>query len=386
MKNIVYANMSYASMDYVQIDFFIELKRKVPNIDMLYLCIWDKRIFEDKGFYESLLANETSEEKLKKMVEKVEQLLISLDIKNYELIYLSDAIERLSSDKNITEIVERTTSKINLGDLERMYKKISYIRPVPISRIIYLIYDFLICLYLNEIYPTFKYEPNIYYAGDRSKPLNSFVSDVLTEKKKPVREIKKVYYLAPKALINEKDRVNWPYLKMDSEIVKKSIYQYFEKQTEIKKKAEELLRLFAKVTKDITLYKKKKIEKIPLEKAIYLLDSLKKDDISETIYLNMMEYFNLIDKKMEKISIKKTKNIIFIKDAENFDKIFSILNPAKIEIIKLCDGTRSISQIAQNCKLKDNSVRCYISELRKNRIISNEKNPNKVINEIVIML
>jgi predicted regulator of amino acid metabolism with ACT domain len=95
-------------------------------------------------------------------------------------------------------------------------------------------------------------------------------------------------------------------------------------------------------------------------------------------------YFSHIKSLIENSEESEIKKITYVDNKEKFEKIFKNINPAKLEILKHCDGKNSIEDITQKVSMKESSIRSYISRMKNEKLITDSKKPLRLIDEIVI--
>ncbi|MBU0461787.1 MAG: hypothetical protein KJ574_04335, partial [Nanoarchaeota archaeon] len=81
---------------------------------------------------------------------------------------------------------------------------------------------------------------------------------------------------------------------------------------------------------------------------------------------------------------KELKKINYIRDPKNLKAILNILSPSKMEILKLCDGTRTIRDIVDKSPMKESSTRSYLSRLKAQNIITGDPKPKRKVDEVLI--
>ena len=86
-------------------------------------------------------------------------------------------------------------------------------------------------------------------------------------------------------------------------------------------------------------------------------------------------------KKIEEIIYQKNNEIfesITLCNIEKFSEKIKPLNSLKLKILRLCNGTNSSEEIARTLKLNQNTVAVYITQLRKNNMVTSERNPKRI--------
>ena len=115
-----------------------------------------------------------------------------------------------------------------------------------------------------------------------------------------------------------------------------------------------------------------------------LFKELKKEDLIKTLTVNIYNYLGFVKDNMLTSRDDKLKKVNYIKDAKSLKSILSVLNPSKMEILKLCDGKNSIKEIIEKSPMKPSSTQSYISRLKASGIISKSNIPKRFVNEVVI--
>ena len=89
---IIYTNISPVTNTYTNINHIFYLAKHKPQ--KVYLCVWDKFVFEHPVFEKSLGNTTNKIEKLRENVQTLEKLMSYLKI-DYKIIFLSEAMNRL---------------------------------------------------------------------------------------------------------------------------------------------------------------------------------------------------------------------------------------------------------------------------------------------------
>ncbi|MBU0958744.1 MAG: hypothetical protein KKB31_02235, partial [Nanoarchaeota archaeon] len=139
---IIYTNISPVTNTYTNINHIFYLMKQKPQ--KIYICVWDKFVYEHPVFEKNLGNDVNKKEKLKENVEILEKLMTYLKM-DYKIIYLSEAINRLFSNSHYLSEFQDILSKIKVENLKQGCE-IEYIpfNCISLSRINYIISDYLI--------------------------------------------------------------------------------------------------------------------------------------------------------------------------------------------------------------------------------------------------
>lgn len=350
---------------------------KLKEGDKFILCFWDQKIypFQSYGF-------DLSKESYKELVEKIKSLLDYYKV-DYHIIYLSDAFSRLLNNEQTSELLYSTLGRISLGYIKEHHEKneIPY-NNITINKITFVIADYLIALYINKLFPELRIEKiTNYYSGKKFKSLFNKIEETISEKHLLVNYPEMLY-------VNNIPVLNyisgkWISVGMSKNEIEREI-AYSDKVDSAEGK-DILSALSLLINKNqFVLSKDHKLEKTNLPYVLEIFSELDKKDKIITLTENLFNFLETIKGQILDAKETSIKKVNYVKNQDDFRKIFVNLNPKKLEIIKLCDGTKTISEIVKLSPLKESSTRSYLSRLRAKDLITKDEMPKRRIDEILI--
>ena len=117
------------------------------------------------------------------------------------------------------------------------------------------------------------------------------------------------------------------------------------------------------------------------------LAEMDKKELVDSLSLGFYDYMQHLENDVMVIDPNQgMKKVNYIKTPEQLKNIMCMLNPSKMEILRLCDGNNTIKEIVKKSSIKASSVQSYISQLRANDIITKDSKPKKRVDEILISL
>jgi len=387
MSKVYFVNVYCNSVHYPVIDYLVQLASLMDKEDKVVLCFWDKPIYKFQGRKFSLRDTETVVDKTKEIVEQLRSILAYYKIKS-QVIFLSDAYSRLVRKEEFQDILNIALGKLTLGYLEDMYKLNKYLahRPLTISKVIYMVADFLIALGFDKIYPELGIKKiDYYYTGERFKVVNDVITESLSDYdmvyKRPA-----IKYVSTIPIISYEEG-KWISVGMTQSRIKDAILNCeFKKEIEMKD-FEVLFKIIQRVIGEeaVTFYKIVKGRKNFLSSSFEDLKKLSKEEKIENLAENFQKYLDYVGENMLDSQLdSETKRINYVKTPEQLKEVLDILNPSKMAILSLCDGTHTVRDIINKSSMKPNSVQSYISRLRAKGLITKDSMPVKKINEILI--
>ena len=366
---LLYTNVSPVTKAYTNINHVFHLKKQKPQ--KVFLCVWDNYVFESPVF--SFDSEKSKETKLNENVLQLEKLMQSLGI-DYKIIYLSEAWSRLFRNKELTKIFQNIISSIKLDELKEGFL-MNYIPfgEISLSRVNYIIADYLIATYLPELYPEIcNSQPTVYLTSERFKIFQNDINNHLKSSYSRYSPVK-VEFVNKVPVIIHKEKKNIPSSEMSKDSIKKIVKSHYEKVPN-NKEIYDLSNIFLEVLTKLEFKKKNELEK------------LKYDEFVEFVTENLYKYFNEINKITEKIKVNEQKKNLYVHNHEEFNYYLKQLNPIKLEILKNCNGNNTSLDISKKTGLKLSTVSTYITQLRLGKIIDNSKKPRRLIDSFVIDL
>ncbi|MBT4174883.1 hypothetical protein HOC80_01635 [archaeon] len=380
MKRVFYANLYAESLHYPMIHYIQDLKDTMKKGDKLILCIWDKRIY---SFQKPEAVDFRT--KQKEVINNIQAILNYYEV-DYEIIFLSDAFLRLVKVDEFNELLYRILSKISVNQVENAYRSEMYLsrRPITISKLVFIVADYLISLFFKKLFPELNVkEVTNYFTGKRFKAVLEVIEESISEIGIIV-SFPRVLYTNPIPILNY-DSGKWISVEMSKNEVEKAIREALKDKLKLKQ-IKEIIHLLHYLLGDDGFYICKDDKSLNASKD-ELIDSfkeLKKEDLIKTLTVNIYNYLGFVKDNMLTSRDDKLKKVNYIKDAKSLKSILSVLNPSKMEILKLCDGKNSIKEIIEKSPMKPSSTQSYISRLKASGIISKSNIPKRFVNEVVI--
>lgn len=362
---IIYTNISPVTNAYTNINHIYYLKKQNPK--KVYLCIWDNFVFEHPTFEKDLDYKTNKLQKLNENVEVLEKLMNHLGI-DYKIIFLSEAMDRFLKNSKFSSTFHKILSYFKVEDLTKG-GKIEYIpfSRISLSKINYIILDYLIAMNLPELFPELcSTAPNQYLTSERFKVFHEKIEDYLSSSYIKYSSPKPIFVKKVPVIISSEDEI--PSMNMSYEKIKLIVENYFKDKKISKTEIQDLILILEEVLGKLKNNKKKRNEIIA--------------EISK--YLN--DYFIKIQKIVQKENIKDRTKSLFISEKSLFEKNIKPLNSIKLEILKFCDGTNTSLDISRKTGINLSTISTYFNFLRKQELISGNKKPKRVVDNIIINL
>lgn len=371
MGKIIYSNISATSIGYPVIDFLLNIKEVYEEGDLLILCFWDYEIYNFRK-KEKISENKT---KIREITGQLSKLLNGLEME-HKIVYLSDSIKRINSREDIFELLLDCYNNITMGDIEEAYKKDKYLtlRPSTLGKINFIIMDFLVSLFFKEIYPTLtKGRPiDVYHTGERFLGIKKYMEEAISRSELVV-SFPLIRYWKTLPILNYVDG-NWISLSMSKSEIERIVRDNFPKDKNVLK---DLISIGLRLNDESLNHK--------IASLFKKLDSTKeKELLVQDIAEVFMHYFSIIRKLIESSEEGEIKKITYIDSKDKLQKILELINPSKLEILKHCDGRNSVEDIVHLVSMRESSVRSYLSRMKKEKLVTNNKKPLRLIDEIII--
>lgn len=374
MGKIIYTNIFASKIHYPVIDYLLNIKKFYEPEDKLILCFWDYEIYTFQVFSKNTQAHQNI--KVKEIVNELSRLLNSLNI-NHQFIYLSDSLKRINNNSNIYDLLLTCYTYISMGKIQDTYNNNKYLklRPTTLGKLNFMVTDYLIALFFKELYPNIAKNKNvsIYHTGERFIGIKDSIEKAIAQFELIIN-FPKIKYWKTLPILNY-SKGNWISASMSyNEIV--SIIE-----TKLPNNIESIKDLIC-----IGL----KLDDNTLNYTINsLIKELDKGKINKDILIfevaKILEmYFNKIKELIEQSQSANIKKITYINNNKEFAKILESINPAKMSILKYCNGKNTIDDIIKLVNMKESSIRSYISRMKKEKLINNSKKPIRLVDEIII--
>jgi hypothetical protein len=345
------------------------------------LCIWDKFGYEHPVFKKNLGNTTNKVEKLQENVLILEKLMSYLKL-DYKIIFLSEAMDRLFKNSHYLSEVQAILSNIRVEDL-RKGSELEYIPfdKISLSKINYIISDYLIATYLPELFPEIcSSAPNHYLTSERFRAFNHIIDQYLKSNFSKHSPPKPIYVTGVPVIIHpEKELI--PSMEMSAESIKKIVESYYTKKPS-SKEFYDIIEVLSTILNEFD-HKNKKIKKKEIEN---IVENIKHKECIEFISDNLYSYFSKVIKITSKIEIQKQKKSLFISGYKEFSNCLKPLNDIKFKILKNCNGKNTSLDIARKTGLKLSTVSTYFTRLKNNRLIDNSKRPRRLVDSFVVDL
>jgi hypothetical protein len=374
---IIYTNISPTTNAYTNFNHIFYLKKQKPQ--KVYLCIWDLFVLESRVLNSS--SEKSKQEKLKSNVQMIEALMKYLGL-NYKLVYLSELWNRAFRNKDIAKLYHNSLSII---DIEKIRKGFS-LRYIPfgdisLSRINYIIMDYLAATFLPEIFPEIcGGQPTHYLTSERFKVFKEDI-DHLLKLNSRYSPPKSIYVSGVPVIIHKKDRVI-PSSEMSKDSIRRIVESHYNNVQPNEKEISELLDVLFFVLDSIVLGDKE-MSREEIEKIISDLDYF---EFIEIVSQGLYSYFEKLKKIISKIDVAEGMKSRFIDSSEEFEKMVKPLNDIKLIILKNCDGINSVLDISKKSGLRLTTVSTYVTQLRNMGLLTADKRPKRSVENIVLNL
>src|SRR3989344_4536173 len=347
---IIYTNISPTTNAYTNFNHIFYLKKQKPQ--KVYFCIWDLFV------YESPILNASTErskkEKLKANVQMLEALMKHLNL-NYKIIYLSEVWARALRNQEASKLYHSVLATIDLEKIRKGFS-LEYIPfgDISLSRINYIILDYIAATYLAELFPEFcNGQPTHYLTSERFKVFRDDIDHLLKIQSR-YSPPTNIYVTGVPVIIHQKDRII-PSSEMSKDTIQRIVESHYKNKKPSEKEISELFDVLFSV----------------LDTLEFENNKLTRDDAEKII---------------AKLAVSDEKRSKFIDTSNEFEKVIKPLNEIKLTILRLCDGKNSILEISKKSELKLSTVSTYVTQLRNSGLVSLEKKPKRTVEHLVLNL
>ena len=375
---IIYTNLSPINNAYTNLNHIFHLKNQNPQ--KTYICIWDSFVLENHIFGKDSDDSKTKAERLQDNVDKIEKLLTFLKI-DYKIIYLSEAMNRLFKSPSRMSQFQNILSGFTIGELRKGFE-LNYIpfSDISLSRINYIILDFLIATYLPELYPELcSSQPTHYLTSERFKIFQNEINHSLKKNVSKYVSPKSLFVTNVPVIMHPEEKII-PTLEMSLDSIRRIVSAHYTKKPDNKELfdiSEILLNVLPKLT-----YKDKNYSKNELND----LTKFKLSEIIEFISINLYNYFEEINKITSEVIIDRQKKSQYITTFEDYNNQIRELTDIKLQILKHCNGKNTSLDISRKTGLKLSTVSPYLTQLKQKRLIEDARRPKRLIDSFVIDL
>lgn len=375
---VLYTNISPISLCYNNLAHFIEIKKNY-NPKKIYICVWDSYVLEDERLKTDSI-NKTKLDVLKENVEVIEKIMKYLEM-DYRIIYLSDAWTKLFKNKFISSIFQRILFRISVNDLV-MGKELKYLvlEELNISKINYIIADYLICHFLKELYPELCETNPDNYVCIYTKIFERIIQD--TMKKEGIEKFVKITSASIPIIISKK-KGTIPAMNMQQSEIKNIVNDHIKNNTLNEAFIYDFFEILSNFLGE-TSFVDSEGNRISLNKLKEKKEFKNQKKLGDIISLNLIEYFNKVNEIVKNIKIEDKKETLYVRKYHEFDNYAKKLNSIKIDILKNCNGKNSSLDIAKLTRNKLSTISTYMSHLRDMGLITNDKKPYRKHDNLVI--
>lgn len=370
MRKILYTNISPVTKAYTNINHMFLVKEQNPL--KCYMCVWDNFVFENPAF----VSGNNKYSKLNENTRILEHLLNSFNV-NYKKFNFSEAWSRLFRNKEFSTAYQKVLSNITMHDIKSGFNlKYSPFSSVNLSKINYIIADYLIAAFLPKLFPELcNTTPTHYLTSERFKIFHKKISSVLKNKNLP----KPIYITSIPIIINPKT-FDIPAIGDSGSFIKKTVREYMQDKKIKPREVNDILNTLVKPGIKLEV----KGKKLNFNSAFNKMKSLDKETFVEELTYNLLNYFSAVEKLEKKP--KRSKRSIYIVTRDDFIRQVKPLNEMKLNILSYCDGTNTSLDISNRTGIKLSTVSTYFSRLRERGLITSNKKPERTVDKFVIEL
>lgn len=370
MGRLIYSNISAPYIHYPVIDFVLNIRELYEEGDLLIICFWDYDVYNFET-QQSKLAGDNA--KIREITGELSKLLSSLHI-NHKILYLSDGIRRINNHEDLFNLLLTSQNNVKIGDFSDIYKRNKYLllRPTTIGKINFMIVDYLIALFFKELYPNLAKNRRIsvYHTGERFLGVKGAIEKAVSANELVVN-FPTIEYWKSLPIFNYLSG-NW----ISTAMSKAEIEKILKDNISDKQAFKDLVSIGIKLKDPLLDHK--------INSFIKDIDKMDNLMIVKNVTDVLMHYLTFIKKLMDDSEEGEIKKITYIDSKEKFKKILESLNPSKLEILKYCNGKNTIEEIINLVSMKPSSVRSYLSNMKKEKLINSSKKPLRLIDELVI--
>lgn len=372
MSKIIYSNLSATGVHYPAVDYLLNIHEFYEEGDLLILCFWDYEIYNFKNAQKKI-SNDAI--KVREITGELSKLLNGLKI-DHKIIYLSDGIRRINNNEEFFTLLLNCYNSITMGKIEDIYRKNKYLklRPTTLGKINFMVIDYLIAIFFKELYPSLSKgkQVDIYHTGERFLGVKEAIEETISLNELVVH-FPSIKYWKALPILNYTTG-NWISAAMSKAEMERVIGENYPEDKNVLK---DLIRLGLRIN-DPSL--KHKIESLLKD----IEETTNKERIIQETAKIFHSYFSYVKSLIDKSEESEIKKITYVDSKEKFEKVLGAINPAKLEILKYCNGKHSIEDIIKQSSIKESSVRSYLSRMKKEKLITNSKKPLRLVDEIVI--
>lgn len=364
MGKLSYSSIATISINYPVTDLILHIKEHYEEGDTLVLCFWD---------FSSFNTGSITKENTRFVVNQLSKLLNALEIKNH-IIYLSDALQRINNDEKISRMFFSSLLNINFEKINKVYGNYKYLRldNSTLGKMNFIVADYIIALFFDQLYPDLSKGEKIkvYFSSERFLGVKSEIEEAVS--RGSAIEFPQVNYWKKIPILNHSTK-EW----ISSTMSKKEIESEIKVNWPIKDET-----IIDLVSVGLRLKNNSLTEKINsfIQKIGKLNDEIKIREIVDIFY----SYFYNIKKLIQSAEEGNIKKITYVNTKEKFKKIIGNINPAKFEILRYCDGERTVEDIINAVSIKESSVRTYLSKMKNENLITHSKKPLRLVDEIIV--
>ena len=179
-------------------------------------------------------------------------------------------------------------------------------------------------------------------------------------------------------VINKKGEI--PALESSSLKIRDVLFEYLSSKDISKKEIFDLLNV---IGNKALKYKKRVYEPNTF---CNILTRLDKEEQADILSVYMQDYLQNVNCILSKGKEQEETNVTFISTIADFKSKVKPLNNLKVAVIKHCNSNNTSMDISKKTGLKLSTVSTYLSRLRTQKIISDDRKPRLISDKIVIDL
>lgn len=373
MKRLIFTNVHAFDIHYILVDYILNIKSFYQEGDKVIVCFWDVEMYNQHlDEYSSYLDSRT---KVREITSEISKLLSCLGI-SHTIIYLSDGLRRINMDDRIFSTLLSCYQSVRFKDVSSFYNESKYldVGETTIGKINFMITSFVMAVFFKELYSSISKgkNPTVFYTGERFLAVKKRLCNAILDED-PAKVFPELELWKTLPILNYKKK-DWISMSMKREDIYKIVSEYF---TEDKDMLKDLVSIGLRTEHDVLAHEVKEIYKL-------IDNKVKKEVLVGRVTDFFIHFFAYIRELTQKPGAGDIKKIKYINDPNGYRHVTESITPVKMEILKYCDGTHLISDIVRKVKVKESSVRSYISRMKKEKLISDDKRPMRAMDEIVI--
>ena len=354
-----YAHCTPISVSYPNI-IHLRQAARLTGAKRFFLCVWDPVVFEDPAFFSRGDGKRSRMERLQENA-RIHQRILELEGVEVTTIYLSEAWSRLFSKPQLARTFNAILSKVKVSDLLKRQGLPG--EDLTLSRINYIIADFLAASMLPDLFPELSATaPGIYATSRRLAPLLPAIKAVM-EDPQARHPIPEIAWISPfPVIIDSKGLI--PSMEMSPEQIEHVLLDGH------------TVRAFDHhaVSKIYSLMDVSK----PAFPRTWSVQKL-----AEILSNDLHCWFGDIKRSLQKPAPQGPKSLR-VTSPDEFHRSVRPLSAVKLRILSLCDGTKTSYHIAKALGLKQVTASVYLGRLRTLGLVTQGRRPVRTVSSVVV--